>query len=397
MAEMSGFDPLKIEADTIAVVWNARQLFFRSSNNDVVCVAIPERKRGADLFRYVCGIAIAQDASAPTGQPSLWTGVDHDFLDRLVQHFRWDLSIRSRDTYWSKLAGGSECSAVSIVTPNRSGASADARELFQRVRGYVLGAPRPVPAAGYRFWSVSFHFAPTSKDDFTKFSSAVRSLLKASSLANPLCGPHGEPTSVEKHSRETQESSQHPGWHDATVFTAEFVPSLPYRRELDGVLPKLLHRTKYELARTVSQLDMLGLNLYVNWFGDSEFVKALNQRDRPVNSRIILPRRDSLQLKMHFDRQSKYLSEDGFYGHYDTTMDRLKKLRMRSSLKHLDDIVVHTGFVRLDNVAFVMPYIGSRRGSNSPVFVIQSETASRLFQAMCDDFNWLWDVANGES
>jgi len=174
----------------------------------------------------------------------------------------------------------------------------------------------------------------------------------------------------------------------------ENVVVVPYRKEVLGVLPSSGRHTAYEMLRNASQIDMLGLNLYVSWFADTEFVAAI-QRRRPKSAvRILLPRRESHQLAWHGRSQKELLKATDFFEHYDKTISQLKQLSLIDSLRFVDEIVVHAGIVRLGAVAIVTPYLAFRRGSNSPAVLVEREVAPRTFEAFCGDFDAMWRLAS---
>lgn len=173
----------------------------------------------------------------------------------------------------------------------------------------------------------------------------------------------------------------------------ERVIAVPFRKEALGVLPQICKYSTYELVREVKQIDMLGLNLYVSWLGDTEFVSMLERRRPKSEVRVILPKRDSAQLTLHDRKQRMLLGEVNFFDHYEKTLQQLKRLSLLDSVKYVDSIVVHAGIVRLGALAIVTPYLGFRRGSNSPALIVEREVAPRTFGAFCDDFDLMWKIA----
>jgi len=181
--------------------------------------------------------------------------------------------------------------------------------------------------------------------------------------------------------------------HVSEPASAERVGVLPYRTELPGALSLMRNFSKYHLARTAKQIDLLGLNLYVTWFNDTEFVRALTGRDAPPRLSILLPARDSQQLVLHDRKQAALCDDRGFFGHYDKTVELLKARSLCGSLRLIDEVVIHMGLARFDDLMFVMPYLAFRRGSNGPVLLIDRQESPQVFDVFHADFSQLWGQA----
>jgi len=312
-----------------------------------------------------------------------------------VAKFGRALSPNSRDTYWSRLAAGSATDPCLAVVDCSEGTGGDlrsrAKELFARITGYVLGTPTAVDDGGHRFWAIQF-LEPRESEarrGYLQFRRTIAAIVETSTEFQ------SKPVSDNKPCLLGEGSVADSGVASSGVAVGSFegLVSLPYRKELAGALPIRWGSSKYDLARAAKAIDFLGMNLYVTWFGDTEFVEAITRRSIAPRLSILLPAPDSTQAKLHADKQAKYLKETSFLANYQDTVRCLTKHTLTDSVKLLDDIVIHLGMARFDDLMFVMPYLGFRRGSNGPVFIIERAESPKLFETFTNDFAKLWRAA----
>ena len=169
----------------------------------------------------------------------------------------------------------------------------------------------------------------------------------------------------------------------------EVVP-ITYRRNLQGLLLSEWKTDKYNLGEMAREIDMLGWNLHLMWFGDSEFVKALRKRKVRPQLRILLPAAGSPTLERRAEEYAKLFSEGSIRTRHEETMCTLSELELMPFLRLVHDLTLYSGMVRFDDKMIFTAYLALRRGSNSPAFLLTREDAPDLFRTLCEEFDDLW-------
>jgi hypothetical protein len=146
------------QVNMIVIDCAARTVTFCGAAGQSARARFGERSSGSlDRFRFVCGVAVAQELYGGGGSPTHWAGVDDELLLAIARHAGWVRPVSSLRTYWSDFASSKR---ITLTRSSESASATNEAKRATRLFGYrngfyFLGSRSSAPNGTFVYWRVT--------------------------------------------------------------------------------------------------------------------------------------------------------------------------------------------------------------------------------------------------